>query len=102
MKANLKYLQYVVVWNDGVQVSDTTGHGPKVLTYRDFVQLGQGVSDEDLLLRMTPQTPENAMTLIYTSGTTGMPKAVMLSHDNVTWTAGAMTAHHDLTNLFIN
>ena len=58
-----------------------------VYTFPDFLELGDTVSDAELLSRKTNQKPNDVITLIYTSGTTGPPKAVMITHDNITWTA---------------
>ena len=60
---------------------------PGVLPWRDLLQLGHGVDESVLDARVASQTPDDVATLIYTSGTTGMPKAVMLTHDNLVWTA---------------
>ena len=53
--------------------------------WKDFMNLGSGVSDQDLHTRFDLVRPGNCAALIYTSGTTGPPKAVMISHDNLTW-----------------
>jgi len=57
-----------------------------VYTWQQLLDLGAQVPEEELRRRIDSQTPEALCTLIYTSGTTGPPKAVMLSHHNVTWT----------------
>lgn len=66
-----------------------------VYTFKSFLDLGKNVSDEDLKSRMNAHKPNQVCSMIYTSGTTGNPKAVMLTNDNLTWTA-TNTAHKSL------
>jgi len=62
---------------------------PGVYSWSKFLELGLRTSEAELEKRVAAQKPDDVATLIYTSGTTGTPKAVMLTHDNLTWTAAA-------------
>ena len=64
-----------------------------VYTFADFLKLGESVDDEVLVARAKAMKPGHTCTLIYTSGTTGPPKAVMITHDNITWTVRAMLTY---------
>jgi len=60
---------------------------PRVHTWEQLLQLGAQVPETELDARIAAQLSDDVCTLIYTSGTTGNPKAVMISHDNITWTS---------------
>jgi long-subunit acyl-CoA synthetase (AMP-forming) len=62
---------------------------PGVYSWTKFLELGLRTPESELEKRVAAQKPDDMATLIYTSGTTGTPKGVMLSHDNLTWTAQA-------------
>ncbi len=61
----------------------------KVHSWDELLKMGEETPEADLEARIEAQDPDDVCELIYTSGTTGNPKGVMLSHDNLTWTAYA-------------
>lgn len=69
----------------------------RILSWKEFLALGKDVPDADLDARLASQKPDDVCTLIYTSGTTGDPKAVMISHTNLVWTARVVVETLDLS-----
>lgn len=90
----------IVVWNEkNIDKSAAEACRVPVFSWQDFMTLGNKINNESVDKRSANIKPGNCSTLIYTSGTTGPPKAVMISHDNVTWTTRNIAEHYmDLTH----
>ncbi|KAI3371303.1 hypothetical protein L3Q82_023916 [Scortum barcoo] len=69
---------------------------PDLYSWEEFMTLGLDVSEEELDDIISSQRANQCCVLIYTSGTTGKPKGVMLSHDNITWTANHASRAGDM------
>jgi len=78
----LPRLQRVVLMRGVPAVDDDL-----VSTWDEFVSAGASVPDTALQERLEGLQADDVATYIYTSGTTGPPKAVMLTHGNLAWTA---------------
>jgi long-chain-fatty-acid--CoA ligase ACSBG len=91
IRKNLPNLKKIVQWSG--KVDEQEG----VLSWEAFMALGKDVADSELNDRIQAQKPEHCCTLIYTSGTTGPPKAVMISHDNITWTSNVVVTVLEIT-----
>ncbi len=84
MLSKLPHLKQVVTMRGAPHIDH-----PLVATYDAFLAKGKDVTDADFFARLEALEPKGLATLIYTSGTTGPPKGVMLSHQNIAWTADA-------------
>ncbi len=67
----------------------------KAIAWSKFLDAGDDSQQGELDARRAAAKPADVCTLIYTSGTTGDPKAVQITHDNVTWIAEASTKAQD-------
>jgi len=87
MRPDLPGLQRVIL----IEGDAPEGEG-WVLTWEQWLRRGDdfGRGRPGLLAsRWQAVRPEDTASLIYTSGTTGLPKAAILTHRNLTWTAVA-------------
>lgn len=96
IRDDLPLLKAIICWGCDVPEGANEDGKVPVMTWADFLKHGAEDDEENkqvaetLAARQDSITPELGCTLIYTSGTTGPPKAVMLSHDNLTWTSASM------------
>ena len=66
-----------------------TGNAPDddwIITYDEFLDLGKDIAEETFTSRLAAVEPGDTAGIVYTSGTTGVPKGVVLTHDNITFT----------------
>lgn len=78
----------------GIILFEGTSDDPMVHTWSDFLAKGRTLEKKQLEERIAKQKAEDLATLVYTSGTTANPKAVMLSHTNLCWTAANVIQNH--------
>ena len=87
---NLKAVVFTCALTDQ-QMKSLTNPYVTCYTWKNFIEIGKKAKVElELHERQTMQQPGNCCNIVYTSGTTGTPKAVMLSHDNMTWITRAL------------
>jgi long-chain acyl-CoA synthetase len=89
MRSQLPDLTKVIVFEG----YDGTADKELVMSWDDFLALADEVDDSVYEAVTNKVKPEDLATFVYTSGTTGPPKAVMLSHANIWWTATHSEQH---------
>ncbi|MBC7698833.1 long-chain fatty acid--CoA ligase [Aquabacterium sp.] len=83
LRAQLPHLRQVILMKGATALGGA-------LSWVDFVALGEVRLQTLVERRLHELQPSDPGTHIYTSGTTGPPKAVVLSHANLAWSATAL------------
>jgi len=84
LKAECPHLETIVV------MEGPAGEHPDVLSWGQFLALGKEDFQNEVSKRMAAIEEQTVGVLIYTSGTTGPPKAVMLTHGNLSWSSAML------------
>jgi long-subunit acyl-CoA synthetase (AMP-forming) len=90
---NQEYLERFLAVRDrlprlrGLVLMEGEASGEGVLSWDQLLEGGSAVEEAEIDRRIAAARPDDVCTLIYTSGTTGDPKAVMLTHRNISWIA---------------
>ncbi|KAK9889339.1 hypothetical protein WA026_004614 [Henosepilachna vigintioctopunctata] len=90
IRHRLPHLKAVVQYSG--EPSDTD-----VLSWKKLMEIGGEQNDEKLEAALKKIAINQCCTLVFTSGTVGNPKAVMLSHDNLTFDGRSVYERIDLT-----
>ncbi|XP_053620475.1 very long-chain-fatty-acid--CoA ligase bubblegum isoform X2 [Plodia interpunctella] len=85
VRSRLPDLKVLVQWEAPVDTSI-----PGLYTWEQILEIGAKEPDTQLDKVLKNIAINECCTLVYTSGTVGAPKAVMLSHDNLTWDVHAI------------
>ncbi|XP_028156254.1 long-chain-fatty-acid--CoA ligase ACSBG2 isoform X2 [Ostrinia furnacalis] len=86
IRSRLPHLKAIVQWEAPIDTSI-----PGVYSWDQLMEMGANESDVQLENTLKSMAVNECCTLVYTSGTVGPPKAVMLSHDNLTWDAHSIS-----------
>ncbi|EKX50154.1 hypothetical protein GUITHDRAFT_61132, partial [Guillardia theta CCMP2712] len=113
VKDELPFLRNIVYWNDNQKppsqiqqildleekrTGDRRNNWYGVYTWTSFLDVSKDAEHTaELDNRKKNLRPGRCCCILTTQGTTGSQKPVMLTHDNVTWTASALQANLNLT-----
>ncbi|XP_027981817.1 long-chain-fatty-acid--CoA ligase ACSBG2-like [Eumetopias jubatus] len=84
IQGSLKHLKAIVQYKEEIRT-----WLQNLYSWRGFLDLADGISENTLDQVIDSQKPNQCCALVYSLSVTGPPKAMMLSHDNITWTTVA-------------